>query len=345
MADHKTLGVLRNLRIKRVAVVDMGANFDKKTGDGAHILLYKSAGLGSLHVDSTDWESDYEKANLSADQRNDLPDSAFAAVWTDSDGKKHRKLPIHDAGHLAAARGRIDQADIPADVKAAARRKIEAATNKEKPVKKSFIAKLLGLASEPDAAKRAEGAAEILKEFPEGDDKPVHKADDPMCKCDDCMAKRAPISEAEVQKRIDAGVATAVAKATGDLQKKFDAEVKKREEGEVREELRKFAHLSINLDEAVPEYLDLKKSAPKLYEKQIATLKAADAKLAKSALFGDIGSGRGAGENSAWAQLEAKAAEMVTKSANGLTKEQALDKVMMAPENNELVKRYRQEMQ
>lgn len=48
-------GILRNLKIKRVALVDRGANFDKQTGDGAHVMLYKSAGptLSSVHVDST----------------------------------------------------------------------------------------------------------------------------------------------------------------------------------------------------------------------------------------------------------------------------------------------------
>lgn len=41
MAD-RVPGILRNLRIKRVALVDEGANFDAATGDGAHIMLYKS---------------------------------------------------------------------------------------------------------------------------------------------------------------------------------------------------------------------------------------------------------------------------------------------------------------
>ena len=39
MADKP--GILRRLRIKRVSLVDSGANFDEATGDGAHIMLYK----------------------------------------------------------------------------------------------------------------------------------------------------------------------------------------------------------------------------------------------------------------------------------------------------------------
>lgn len=58
MADIKP-GVLRNLRIKRVSLVDMGANTDPITGDGAHIMLYKRADvkkdgpfLAQVHVDA-----------------------------------------------------------------------------------------------------------------------------------------------------------------------------------------------------------------------------------------------------------------------------------------------------
>jgi hypothetical protein len=168
MATNAKPGILRNLRIKRVDLVDMGANFDPTTGDGAHILLFKSAvgkdgpSLGSVHVDSPAWDvadqDEYEKATLSGESRRGLPDSAFAAVWTDAQGNKHRKLPIHDAGHLAAARGRVDGAQIPEDVKAAARHKIDAASNKENSVAKTlkeFLKSLTAAMAEPDATKRA----------------------------------------------------------------------------------------------------------------------------------------------------------------------------------------------
>jgi hypothetical protein len=172
------------MRIKRVALVENGANFDSRTGDGAHILLYKSAGLGSVHVDSPlgcpcpecdDW-SEYEKSTLDADSRSKLPDSAFAAVWTDVQGKKHRKLPIHDAGHLAAARGRIGQAQIPPEVKARAQHRIDAAGGKKEDKMgkgwKGLFKSLTAAISEPDAAKReamlkeAEAEVELLKDGP-----------------------------------------------------------------------------------------------------------------------------------------------------------------------------------
>jgi len=146
--------VLRNLRIKRVAIVDKGANFDPETGDGAHILLYKrdlrkTAGpsLGDVHVpvagsEDDDQRDEYEKATLTSGQRNALPDSAFAAVWTDGKGKKQRKLPYKhpdgsiDTNHLGAARGRIDATPMPPDVKTAARAKLDAAAKENSSVAK-----------------------------------------------------------------------------------------------------------------------------------------------------------------------------------------------------------------
>lgn len=195
-ADTKP-GILTRLRIKRVAMVDLGANLDRATGDGAHIMLYKrhdvakdGPGLASVHSDSPDWDMDdcdeYEKATLTGESRRTLPDSAFAAVWTDAKGK-HRKLPIHDAGHLAAARGRVDAADIPADVKAKAKAKIEAATHKpeQQETKKMKLKDVLKLftkaAAEPDADKRAlllKAADEATEKLDgvEGEDKtdPAH---------------------------------------------------------------------------------------------------------------------------------------------------------------------------
>lgn len=179
-------GILRNLTIKRVSLVENGANQDTATRDGAHIMLFKAGpSLAAVHVDAPlgkcgsdcpgciecdpqDQESEYEKANLNAESRNSLPDSAFAAVWTDAKGKKHRKLPIHDAGHLAAARGRVDQAQIPSDVKAAAKHKIDAHT-KEKPVAKVTTLKTLFKAvaaalGEKDETKRAELISAIEKD-------------------------------------------------------------------------------------------------------------------------------------------------------------------------------------
>lgn len=69
-------------------------------------------------------------AELSSEQRDKLPDSAFAAVYEEN-GKKVRKLPIHDKEHAIAAlqalHGARGGADLPASVRAEAERKVKAA--------------------------------------------------------------------------------------------------------------------------------------------------------------------------------------------------------------------------
>src|SRR5579862_2742978 len=76
---------------------------------------------------------DLRKAALSAASRNALPDSSFAAVWTDSEGNKQRALPIHDASHVRAAlggHGISATKGMPQAVKAKAEKKIQAAAKK-----------------------------------------------------------------------------------------------------------------------------------------------------------------------------------------------------------------------
>jgi hypothetical protein len=348
-------GILRNLRIKRVALVDRGANFDKQTGDGAHIMLFKAAAaksdsLGAVHVDSTDWESDYEKANLNSEQRDKLPDSAFAAVWTDSKGK-HRKLPIHDAGHLAAARGRIDQADIPADVKAKARRRIASASQtKEKSMKlKDIIKSALGLIGEPDESKRKEGLEVLTKAADSLPDEmaKAHDPDDEMCKCAMCMAKRAPVDDAvakrlsDIEKR-NIELATELAKAHTTLA----AEVEKRESTEMVTMLKSFKHIAVDLATDVAIFRKMKSDSPAAFERTMAMMKANDTQLADAQQFANVGSGMpGTVSGDAWAEIEAKAAQLVAKAGAAMTKAQAIDTVLMDPANQSVVKRYRENAQ
>lgn len=351
--------------MKRVALVDVGANFDGETGDGAHIMLFKrhevgkGPSVGSVHVDSTDWRDDYEKATLDSESRNKLPDSAFAAVWTDGKGVKQRKLPIHDAGHLEAARGRLDAADIPADVKAAARRKIDDATkNKEKRMSaKAILAKMLSLLGEKDEAKRTEGLALVTKSLDDLPDDDVTKAshvpNDDMCKCADCMAKSA-------KKRFDGNVE--VAKAVDDMAKAHKVEIDTlqksnkalldaievekniRLDSEMTVLLKSFRATPFDMATDVAKFRKMKEVAPEAFERTIAVLKATDAQLTASGVYKDLGTSQ-SGDNltasAAWAQLEKKADDLVTKSATPITREQAIDRVMFDPANMALVKQYR----
>lgn len=92
---------LRRLRLKRVSLVDRPAN------EQARVVLFKS--------------------ELGGEDRGDLSDDDFAAVWTDAEGRKQRKLPIPDAAHVRNALARFNQTEMPADVKAKARAKLERA--------------------------------------------------------------------------------------------------------------------------------------------------------------------------------------------------------------------------
>lgn len=370
MPDPKP-GILRNLRIKRVSLVDNGANLDTATGDGAHIVLFKretkkdGPNLGQVHVDSPAWDADdadeYEKADLSAEGRRGLPDSSFAAVWTDAQGKKHRKLPIHDAGHLTAARGRIDQADIPADVKAAARRRIDAKsgkseTKKEIKVTKNFLTKLLGLVVESDVEKRKAAAAELEKAM-DGEvvEKVEHDPNNPDCKCADCMAKaeKRATPPADVAKRLAdiekvntemAKANATLVKANADLMAAIEVEKNTRLDNEMTTILKSFKMTPFDLTKDVAEFRKMKESNPTAFERTMALLKATDAQLiANNQLMRTFGSAR-TGSGSAWDQIEAKAAALVEKSTDGnMTIEKARDKVMLA--HPELVSQYRQEQQ
>lgn len=68
---------------------------------------------------------------LTADMRNNLPDSAFAAVYKDAKGNKVRKYPIHNANHVRNALARLGQEKgVPEGVMATARAKIHAAAKR-----------------------------------------------------------------------------------------------------------------------------------------------------------------------------------------------------------------------
>jgi hypothetical protein len=125
---------------------------DEPANPKAHVVLYKRAPVekeqpasGAVHIDRPDWLVS-EKAVMDAGTRSNLPDSAFAAVWTDADGKKQRKLPYRhadgsiDLPHLRNALSRISQTDMPSSVRGTARRKLDAA--KEQHMKKTFLSKL-----------------------------------------------------------------------------------------------------------------------------------------------------------------------------------------------------------
>ena len=121
------------------------------------------------------------------------------------------------------------------------------------------------------------------------------------------------------------------------------AEREARLDNEMREVLKGCTATPFDLDKDVVQFRKMKMDTPELFERTMAILKATDAQLAQSKLFEDFGTRKGSGEGSAWAQIEAKADQMVEKMGDKLTREQAIEKVMLA--NPKLVKQYRQEAQ
>jgi len=161
---------LRKLKISRVAVCRQGANFDEATGEGAHILLFKSNGDSGAGAAATTTapcsEQDHtldpltspygnatpkkkrrrsrvQHAATSTASQNDLPDGSFAYVepgQKDSSGRttprSKRHLPYKTASgaidkpHLRNALARLSQTDISDEAKASARRKLVAAAHR-----------------------------------------------------------------------------------------------------------------------------------------------------------------------------------------------------------------------
>jgi len=64
-----------------------------------------------------------QEAKLPSKKRNKLPDSDFALVYTDANGKKIRKYPIHDEAHCKAAAHMFPRG-VPLKYKAEVARKI-----------------------------------------------------------------------------------------------------------------------------------------------------------------------------------------------------------------------------
>ena len=90
-----------------------------------------------------------------------------------------------------------------------------------------------------------------------------------------------------------------------------------------------FQNLSLKAEDFGPVLKRVAAIGAEDYAKIEAVLKAADEMISKNnLLMKEIGSSSGQTGGDAWAKIEAKAQEIVTKSTDGLTKEQAITKVL-----------------
>ncbi len=120
--------------------------------------------------------------------------------------------------------------------------------------------------------------------------------------------------------------------------KKFREDAETRELAEIA---KRYAIIGKKEEELVPLFKNLRAAGGTAYNDMITVLDQAMAVVEKSSAFSEIGkSGHGSAEGGAWAEAEAKAAELL-KSRTGLSKAQALDEVLTV--NPELAARCEKE--
>ena len=101
------------------------------------------------------------------------------------------------------------------------------------------------------------------------------------------------------------------------------------EDRELAEVAKRYAIIGKKEEDLVPVLKNLRAAGGTAYQDMIAVLDQAAAAVENSGVFSEIGkSGHGSTDGSAWAEAEAKAAELM-KSKTGLSKAQALDEVLM----------------
>lgn len=102
------------------------------------------------------------------------------------------------------------------------------------------------------------------------------------------------------------------------------------EDRELAEVAKRYEIIGKKEADLVPVLKNLRAAGGTAYQDMIAVLDQAVAAVENSGVFSEIGkSGHGSTDGSAWAEAEAKAAELM-KSKTGLSKAQALDEVLMA---------------
>lgn len=150
-------------------------------------------------------------------------------------------------------------------------------------------------------------------------------------------AGTAPVQQEDEADNIYKGLHPAVRAELEGLKKFREAA----EDRELAEVAKRYAIIGKKEADLVPVLKNLRAAGGTAYQDMIAVLDQAVATVENSGVFSEIGkSGHGSTDGSAWAEAEAKAAELM-KSKTGLSKAQALDEVLMA--NPELAEKCEKE--
>jgi len=146
------------------------------------------------------------------------------------------------------------------------------------------------------------------------------------------------------------GLPEAVRKMVEDSQKRAEEAEKiakqVQDEALTREYVTKaqaFTNLTMDVEKVGPVLKRIASASAEDYAEVEAILKAANELVSKNTLImKELGSGSSDAGGDAWAKIEAQAQELVTKSADGLTKEQAILKVLR--DNPDLYTEYQKEL-
>lgn len=149
---------------------------------------------------------------------------------------------------------------------------------------------------------------------------------------------------------------TKINKALVDLQKKLEATEKRavdaeqiaKAERDLRElegektTLRKFRHVTVDVDKEAALFVKLRTVDKPLYDLTLSKMRAAEAVAQKANLLEtELGSPLAGTGSTAWAEIEAEAEKIVAKGETKMTKEKAIDRVMKA--RPDLVRRHKDE--
>lgn len=324
-------GVLRNMRVKRVALVDSGANFDRDTGDGAHIMLYKrelnkDAGIAAVHVSVPVGGEDEKKLKQ---KETSVAKSAFGKIFE----------------RFTKASAETDVAKRQAEIDALIKEADELSGGNDDG--SSHLQALQDMHKNLGASLQKMGPGPHPTEHPYHKMAAIHANLGKMLKeagCEVGADEPGALVHPTVTKAM-----TDLEKRNTELEKRLTDEIEKRERGELLVLLKSFKAVPINIDEKnadndIAKFAKMKKEAPAEFERMMAIFKAADAQLAESALFKSVGAGGEAGPGSAYAEAEAKAELLMAKaSGKDLTKEAAISKVF--EDNPKLYTRYVAEQQ
>lgn len=366
---------LKNLRYKRIDLVDRGASHDVASGEGAHVLLFKrdepaapavaksdslvdrifrsvvSKITASLNMVAKGAPLTFEDAQMlrgADDVYEDLYDD-LGALWSAISSALYSDVSDKAAAIKTAVQAYCD--DLMADLD----EWLTTGGDDDASVAKRAAVKKVGRKISAERLQRLQAMHKTLGSFIDEHATPAAPAD--TSKGDTTMTdvekKAADEAEAAIQKRIDDALRAAATKETvekADLLKRVETaeaavaiEKAERLKATHIAKAASFKGLPVKADDDYKVFQEIdEKLSPEVAKRVTELLQAADAAIVSGDLFKAVGSAREGSGGSAYAEVETLADGLVAKSTSGLTKAQAIDRVIR--DNPELYKRHLAEM-